>query len=80
MEQTQSRFKAFLARKNVNITVKTYLIDALGAMAFGLFASLLIGTIFATLGEKSGIEIFTTFLIMPKAQLALHWACRLLTH
>ena len=60
MEQTQSRFKAFLARKNVNITVKTYLIDALGAMAFGLFASLLIGTIFATLGEKSGIEIFTT--------------------
>ena len=53
MEQTQSRFKAFLARKNVNITVKTYLIDALGAMAFGLFASLLIGTIFATLGEKS---------------------------
>ena len=28
MEQTQSRFKAFLARKNVNITVKTYLIDA----------------------------------------------------
>ena len=60
MEQTQSRFKAFLTRKNVNITVKTYLIDALGAMAFGLFASLLIGTIFATLGEKSGIEIFTT--------------------
>ena len=60
MEQTQSRFKAFLARKNVNITVKTYLIDALGAMAFGLFASLLIGTIFATLGEKSRIEIFTT--------------------
>ena len=60
MEQTQSRFKAFLARKNVNITVKTYLIDAMGAMAFGLFASLLIGTIFATLGEKSGIEIFTT--------------------
>ena len=60
MEQTQSRFKAFLARKNVNITAKTYLIDALGAMAFGLFASLLIGTIFATLGEKSGIEIFTT--------------------
>lgn len=80
MEQTQSRFKAFLARKNVNITVKTYLIDALGAMAFGLFASLLIGTTFATLGEKSGIEILQPFLIMPKAQLALHWACRLLTH
>ncbi len=37
--------QAFLKRKNVNITVQTYLIDALGAMAFGLFASLLIGTI-----------------------------------
>ncbi len=53
-------FRAFLKKKNVNITVQTYLIDALGAMAFGLFASLLIGTIFATIGEKSGIEVFTT--------------------
>ena len=35
--------KAFLKRKQVNITVQAYLIDALGAMAFGLFASLLIG-------------------------------------
>ena len=50
--------KAFLKRKNVNITVQTYLIDALGAMAFGLFASLLIGTIFGTLGEQFHIEIF----------------------
>lgn len=50
--------KAFLERKNVHITVKTYLIDALGAMAFGLFASLLIGTIFATLGEKTQVELF----------------------
>ncbi len=58
MEQTG--FRAFLKKKNVNITVQTYLIDALGAMAFGLFASLLIGTIFATIGEKSGIEVFTT--------------------
>ena len=51
-------FKAFLTRKNVNITVQTYLIDALGAMAFGLFASLLIGTIFATIGEKTQIQAF----------------------
>lgn len=58
MEQTG--IKAFLKRKNVNITVKTYFIDALGAMAFGLFASLLIGTIFATLGEKTSITIFNT--------------------
>lgn len=56
MEQT--KIKAFLKRKNVTITVQTYLIDALGAMAFGLFASLLIGTIFATIGEKTGIQAF----------------------
>ena len=53
-------WKEFLKRKQVNITVQTYLIDALGAMAFGLFASLLIGTIFSTLGDKTGIELFNT--------------------
>lgn len=58
MEQTG--VKAFLKRKNINITVKTYLIDALGAMAFGLFASLLIGTIFGTLGDKTPITLFNT--------------------
>ncbi|MDD3253137.1 MAG: PTS sugar transporter subunit IIC [Lachnospiraceae bacterium] len=58
MEQTG--VKAFLKRKNINITVKTYLIDALGAMAFGLFASLLIGTIFGTLGDKTHVALFTT--------------------
>lgn len=55
----QSGIKAFLQKKNVTITAKTYLIDALGAMAFGLFASLLIGTIFATLGEKTNQVFFT---------------------
>lgn len=52
--------KEFLKKKGVNITVRTYLIDALGAMAFGLFASLLIGTIFGTLGEKTQITLFNT--------------------
>ena len=54
----QTGVKAFLKQKNVNLAVRTYLIDAMGAMAFGLFASLLIGTIFATLGEKTNIQIF----------------------
>lgn len=57
---SQSKLKDFLKRKQISVTVQTYLIDALGAMAFGLFASLLIGTIFATLGDKTQIEIFTT--------------------
>lgn len=56
----QTGIKAFLKKKNINLTLKTYFIDAMGAMAFGLFASLLIGTIFATLGEKSGIQVFNT--------------------
>ncbi len=57
---TKETWKEFLERKQICFTVQTYFIDALGAMAFGLFASLLIGTIFATLGEKSGIELFNT--------------------
>ncbi len=45
-----SGFKAFLKRKNIEISMKRYGIDALGAMAQGLFCSLLIGTIINTLG------------------------------
>ena len=36
----------------MNKYVKRYLIDALGGMAQGLFASLLIGTIIKTLGQQ----------------------------
>ncbi len=43
---------AFLNRKNVYISFKRYGIDALSAMALGLFASLLIGTIMSTLGTQ----------------------------
>ena len=49
--------KEFLKRKNVIFSAKRYGIDALGAMAQGLFASLLIGTIISTLGEQAGLEI-----------------------
>lgn len=43
-------FKEFLDKKNIDITFKRYGIDAMSAMAQGLFASLLIGTILSTLG------------------------------
>ncbi len=59
-KNSNETFQEFLKRKQVHITPKVYLIDALGAMAFGLFASLLIGTIFQTLGEKTGIALFLT--------------------
>ena len=44
--------KEFLQRKNIIISAKRYGIDALGAMAQGLFCSLLIGTIIKTLGQQ----------------------------
>ena len=44
--------KAFLKRKNIIFSAKRYGIDALGAMAQGLFCSLLIGTIVKTLGQQ----------------------------
>ncbi len=53
------KFKEFLKRKNINISAKKYGIDAMGAMAQGLFASLLIGTILKTLGQQLGIDILT---------------------
>jgi uncharacterized membrane protein len=48
--------KAFLKRKNIEISAHRYLIDALGAMAQGLFASLLIGTILNTLGTQLQVD------------------------
>lgn len=50
-------FKNFLKRKNVEVSLKKYGIDALGAMAQGLFASLLIGTILDTIGKQFGLDI-----------------------
>lgn len=52
-------FKSFLQRKNIVISGKRYGIDALGAMAQGLFCSLLIGTILKTLGVQLGWSFFT---------------------
>ena len=49
------KLQAFLKRKNIIISGKRYGIDALSAMAQGLFCSLLIGTIVKTLGEQAGL-------------------------
>ena len=49
--------KSFLERKDITISFKRYAIDAFGAMAQGLFASLLIGTIFSTLGDLTHVEM-----------------------
>ena len=65
--RNDSRFKAFLRKKNIEISVQRYLIDALGVMAQGLFASLLIGTILNTIGENLGI-VFLTETVWPICQ------------
>ncbi len=52
-------FKAFLARKDIQISLRRYGIDALGAMAQGLFCSLLIGTIINTVGTQFHIPFLT---------------------
>ena len=51
-----NRIQAFLKRKNVLLSAKCYGVDAMGAMAQGLFASLLIGTIIKTLGQQLGVQ------------------------
>ena len=52
-------FKGFLKRKDIEISLSRYGIDALGAMAQGLFCSLLIGTIINTIGTQFGISFLT---------------------
>ncbi|MCR5676386.1 MAG: PTS sugar transporter subunit IIC [Lachnospiraceae bacterium] len=61
-----NRFQSFLKRKDIEISAKRYLIDALGAMAQGLFCSLLIGTIINTIGTQFSIG----FLTQPVAQIS----------
>lgn len=55
-----SGLKAFLKRKNIVVSAKRYGIDALSAMAQGLFCSLLIGTILKTAGQQFGVEMLVS--------------------
>ena len=50
-----NKVKEFLRRKNIVFSVKHYFIDAMGAMAQGLFCTLLVGTILNTLGTQLNI-------------------------
>lgn len=58
--------KEFLRKKDIEISLKRYGIDALGAMAQGLFCSLLIGTIINTIGTQFKIP----FLMQSVATIA----------
>ena len=76
------KFKAFLRRKDIVISAKRYGIDALGAMAQGLFCSLLIGTIVKTLGEQMGMQFLVDVGVYASAMsgaamaVAIGWALK----
>jgi len=57
------KLKAFMKRKNIVLSARRYGIDALGAMAQGLFCSLLIGTILNTVGSQFHIGFLTAEVI-----------------
>lgn len=46
-------------KRNFPLSPKTYLIDAMSAMAQGLFASLLVGTILTTMGQLNQISLLS---------------------
>lgn len=55
--------KAFLKRKDIVFSGKRYGIDALGAMAQGLFCTLLVGTILNTIGQQFHIGFLNAILV-----------------
>ena len=57
------KIRAFLQKKDIIISGKRYGIDALGAMAQGLFCTLLVGTILNTVGQQLHIGFLTTAIV-----------------
>ena len=57
------KLRKFLARKDIVLSGRRYGIDALGAMAQGLFCTLLVGTILNTLGQQFDIGFLTRTLV-----------------
>ena len=62
-EFLMEKWKKFLARKDVVFTLQRYGIDALGAMAQGLFCTLLVGTILNTIGQQFGIGFLNEVIV-----------------
>ena len=58
-----SKLSAFLRRKDIIFSGKRYGIDALGAMAQGLFCTLLVGTILNTIGQQFHIDFLNAIIV-----------------
>lgn len=57
------KLKSFLERKNIIFSAKRYGVDALGAMAQGLFCTLLVGTILNTVGQQFNIAFLNRVIV-----------------
>ena len=69
-----AKIKEFCKRKNIVFTLQRYGIDALGAMAQGLFCTLLVGTILNTLGQQLGIGFLNEIIVtVGKGEGAMHY-------
>ncbi len=62
MEETKNKSKLvkFLESRGISLSAKFYFVDVMGAMALGLFASLLISTILGTVATYTHLELFST--------------------
>ena len=60
-----SKFQEFLKKKDIVFSGKRYGIDALGAMAQGLFCTLLVGTVLDTIGQQFGIAFLNAIIVDP---------------
>ena len=57
------KLRAFLRRKDIVFSAKRYFIDAMGAMAQGLFCTLLVGTILNTIGQQFHIGFLNAVIV-----------------
>lgn len=68
------KVKAFLQRKNIVFSARRYCIDAMSAMAQGLFCTLLVGTILNTLGQQFHIGFLNAVIVtLGKGDGAVHY-------
>ena len=74
VKQKMAKIKEFCKRKNITISLQRYGIDALSAMAQGLFCTLLVGTILNTLGQQLGIGFLNEIIVsIGKGEGAVHY-------
>ena len=57
------KIRAFLRRKDIIFSAKRYFIDAMGAMAQGLFCTLLVGTILNTIGQQFHVGFLNAVIV-----------------